>query len=323
MRSLRWTVNRDHASEVASTTATAPSERVRSESIRMKTIRVFLHHRIAWAVAGALLAFVGLPVMVALLMKALSLAQDTSLHSWLLDVGHNMKALGAAGGVGAGAAAAGEPTAPKDKDPDPCAGEARAVLQDLGTVDMYKGQINAVANRITKLANPMNQLVEEAQKLAPQAQSEVEQQFIQSAITELMQLLAEESGLGGGAAAVSSAVGLVTDPAGAVVSAADENHIVEGVNFLKEMYRYFQISQGDLNALEEFCKENPMPVASQFLNVMDQLKQNVAQGYALVNEINQIQNQLQDAQNKLIEDQKALKDCQDSNSGAGDAGADV
>ena len=128
--------------------------------------------------------------------------------------------------------------------------------------------------------------------------------------------------LGEGAAAVSSAVGLVSNPAGAVVGAADSNKIVEDTNFFKEMYQYFQVSQGNLNALEELCKDSPLPAASQFLQVMEELNQRVAQGYALVNAMNQIQDQLQDAQDKLNQDQKALDDCEAGNSGDGSSGSD-
>jgi len=230
---------------------------------------------------------------------------------------------GGIGGVGAAAGGVGGPNSPYDKDIDPCAGEKRAVLADQGTVDMLKGQLNSKAGQISALDAPMNQLLAQASALAPQAQSEVEQQFALTAITKLVQLVAEMSGdLGEGAAAVSSAVGLVSNPAGAVVGAADSNKIVEDTNFFKEMYQYFQVSQGNLNALEELCKDNPLPAASQFLQVMEELNQSVAQGYALVNAMNQIQDQLQDAQDKLNQDQKALDDCEAGNSGDGSSGSD-
>lgn len=78
------------------------------------------------------------------------------------------------------------------------------------------------------------------------------------------------------------------------------------------------MSQGDLKALEELCKETPggLPDAQQFLNVMEELNQLVAQGYALVNTMNSIQDQLNEAQNTLEQDQKDLADCQAINSGS-------
>ena len=283
-------------------------------------ILAFLHRRLFWVIGGALLAGVSVLAVVAPVLKALGLIHGASLHSWLLDVGHHLTPLGAAGGAGAGAGAAGDPYPPKGKDPDPCAGEERAVLADQGNVDSLKAYLNSKAGQINALDAPMNQLLAQATALAPQAQSEVEEQFALTAITKLVQLMAEVSGLGEGTAAVSGAVGIVGDPVGAAVGSVDKYGVVEEAKFLKEMYQYFQVSQGNLKALEELCKENPLPAASQFLHVTEELNQLVAQGYTLVNAMNHLQDQLQDAQDKLNKDQQALAECQKSNSGSGDSG---
>jgi hypothetical protein len=290
----------------------------------MKKIWSLLHYRIVWTIGTALLAIVAVPAILVLVLKALGLAHGASLHSWLLDVGQNMGPMGAAGGAGAGVGGSGgpNPNPQKDKDPDPCAGQERAVLAAKGTVDMLNGQLNLDAEKINSLAAPAQKLLDRAAALAPAAQSEVAQQFALTAITKLIQLVAEAAGpLGEGAAAVNTAVGIATNPVGTAAGGVPGNSIVENAGFLKEMYQYFQVSQGDLKALEELCKETPggLPDAQQFLNVMDQLNELVAQGNALVNQMdaeNGIQQQLNKALETLNQDEKDLLDCQATNSGS-------
>lgn len=291
--------------------------------IEMKKPRPLLPHRIVWTTGRAFLATIAVAVIVDLILRALGLLRSVSLPTWLLDVQQNLGWGGALGAVGAGAAGAGGPVPPKDKDPDPCAGEKRAILADNGTVEMYKGQLDLYAQQIDSLAGPADDLVKNANSLAPAAQSEVEEQFALTAITKLVQLLAEAAGpLGEGAAAVSAGVGIVSDPVGAVKGAADENSYLENGKFLSEMYQYFQVSQGNLNALEELCKENPLPAAQQFLEVMTELQNLAAQGHTLVNAMNHVQENLQQAQDKLAQDEKDLADCEASNSGNGSAAGD-
>ncbi len=143
-------------------------------------------------------------------LKALRFLHGASLHRWLLDVQQNLGAGGALGAIGAGAAGAGDPVPSKGDDPDPCAGERRAVLADSGIVDMYKGQITYYTNGINNLAGPANQLVNRAYSQAAAAQSEVTEQFALTAITTLIQQVANATGFG----AAATAVGLATDPVG-------------------------------------------------------------------------------------------------------------
>ena len=90
------------------------------------------------------------------------------------------------------------------------------------------------------------------------------------------------------------------------------------------MYQYFQVSQGNLNALEELCKENPLPDAQKFLDAMNDLQGLVAQGHSLVNDLDApdhgLQDKLADAKATVDQDQKDLDDCQASNSGNGSSG---
>ena len=287
----------------------------------MKEIWSSIHHRIVLKAAAIVLAIIAVPAILLLVLKALGLAHGASLHSWLLDVGQNMGPMGAAGGAGAGVGGSGgpNPNPQKGKDPDPCAGQERAVLAAQGTVDMLKGQLNSYANRINQLDAPSQRLVAQATALAPAAKSEVVQQFALTAITKLIQLVAEASGpLGEGAAAVNAAVGIATNPVGTAKGGLPGYSQVENASFFKEMYQYFQVSQGDLKALEELCKETPggLPDAQQFLNVMEQLNELVAQGNALVNTMNSIQDQLNQALETLKQDQQDLADCQATNSGS-------
>lgn len=75
-------------------------------SIKMKKIWMLGHHRIVWTIGAALLAIVAVPAIVGLVLKALGLLHGASLHSWLLDVGHNVDGEGAIGGAIAGAVGA-------------------------------------------------------------------------------------------------------------------------------------------------------------------------------------------------------------------------
>lgn len=306
-------------------------------AILMRKFRSLLHTRIAWTIGGAL-AGISIPVLVSLAFKALALLHGGalhggSLHTWLLDVGHHVKLLGALGGVGAGAGAGGAPTPQKDPDPNPCAGEERAVDADKGTIAALSDQLASKEAQIAALSGPINSLAAQASALWPQARSEVAQQAALTALTKLIQVVAEMSGpVGEGAAAVSAAVGIVSDPAGSVVSAADSQSVIENANFFTEMYQSFQACQGDVSALTELASANPMPAVSQFLGVVKEMNQMIDSGYAYLNQINNPNNgilaQLQSAQNKLKQDQQDLADCQKSNSGngssgGGDAGADA
>jgi len=261
-------------------------------------------------------------VITALVLNALGSLHGVSLQTWLLDVQQNLGWGGAVGALGAGAAGAGGPV-PSNNDPDPCAGERRAVLADQGTVDMYKGQLDWYAKQIDSLAGPADELVNRAKALAPAAQAEVEEQFALTAITKLIQLVSEAAGpLGEGAGAIGGVVGIVSKPVGAAKGAVPGYSYVENGKFLSEMYQYFQISQGNLNALEELCKENPLPAAQQFLEVMNELQNLAAQGHAVVNAMNQVQDNLQQAQDKLNQDQQDLADCEAANSGSGSSAGD-
>jgi hypothetical protein len=61
----------------------------------MKRIRALLHHRIVRTTGAALLAIVAVPAIVGLVLKALGLLHGVSLHTWPLDVGHNVPPIGA------------------------------------------------------------------------------------------------------------------------------------------------------------------------------------------------------------------------------------
>lgn len=79
-----------------------------------------------------------------------------------------------------------------------------------------------------------------------------------------------------------------------------------------------------MNAVEELCKETALPDAQQFLEVMGELNQLVAQGNRLVDKLDQVKvDNLQPAQNRLKEDQQALADREASNAGCGASGADA
>lgn len=205
----------------------------------MKKIWSLLHHRIVWMIGAALLAIAAVPAIVAPVLKALGLVHGASLHTWLFDVGQNVGPLGAAGGAGAGVGGSGgpNPNPQKGQDPDPCAGAERTVLADNGIVDMLKGQLKSYSDRINQLDAPSQRLLAQAAALAPAAKSEVVQQFALTAITKLIQLVAEASGSLGEGAAVSTAVGIATDPVGTAKGGVPGYDNVENANFLKEMYQ--------------------------------------------------------------------------------------
>src|ERR1700676_4676066 len=71
----------------------------------MKKLRQFWRYRITQLIGGALLVGAVLPFIAGLVLKVFGFLHGTSLHSWLLDVGHHIPPLGAAGGAGAGAGA--------------------------------------------------------------------------------------------------------------------------------------------------------------------------------------------------------------------------
>jgi len=289
----------------------------------MKKLRQFWRYRITQLIGGALLVGAVLPFIAGLVLKVFGFLHGTSLHSWLLDVGHHIPPLGAAGGAGAGGAAGsggpGGPPDSKSKDPDPCAGEKRAVLADQGTIDTIKGQLDSISQEINALAGPANRLISRATELAPAAQSEVAQQFAITAITKLVQSLAAVTGEGEGVEAVAKTIDTIQNPLSQVPGQSG----AEEASFIKEMYQYFQVSQGNLNALEELCKENPLPEAQQFLETMTELQGLIAQGNKLLNWMGHIQDDLKNAQDKLDKDQQALADCEAASSGGGPSGGDA
>lgn len=257
-----------------------------------------------------------MPVVIGLVLRALGLINDHSLHTFLLDVGHHVKHLGASGGAGGAAGGAGSPTPPKDPD-DPCAGEARALKTAQSIAETLQDEITAVQKQIGKLASPMQQALNQAAALAPAAASEVKQQLLMTMITKFLTTFGGE-----GAEAANALYTLATNP----LSSAT-NELSENISLLNEMYQYFQVSQGNLDALKELCEENPMPDAQNFLNAMNDLQGLVAQGYALVNDLNApdhgLLDQLTKAQDTVDKDQKDLDDCQSSHSGNGSSGGDT
>jgi uncharacterized membrane protein YgcG len=303
----------------------------------MKKIWPLLHHRIVWAIGGALLAGVAAPVMVGLVLKALGLLHGASLHTWLLDVGQNVTPIGAAGGAAAGAAAGGGPIPQKDKDPDPCAAEARAVLADQGTIDNLKSMLATTEAQIEALNTPIDKLAAQASALASQANRELAKQFAVTVLTKVVQGLMVAMGdpafapglLGGGEAATAVAeVGTTIDTATNPLSQVKEgapSDFADSVSFFNQMNQYFQASQGDVNALQALASANNMPAVTQFVNVMNAINQLIDKGCALVNSINNpnngIQQKLDEAQNQLKQDQKDLQDCKNSNAGGGGSGS--
>lgn len=302
----------------------------------MKKIGLLLHHRIVGTIGAALLAGVAAPVLVGLVLKALGWLHGASLHTWLLDVGQNVTPIGAAGALGAGAAAGGGPTPQKGEDPDPCAGEARAVLADQGTIDNLKSMLAATEAQIEALNTPIDKLAAQASALASQANTELAEQFAVTVLTKVVQGLMVAMGdpavapglLGGGEAATAAAevnttIDTATNPLSQVPGSVSD--FADSVSFFNQMNQYFQASQGNLNALQALASANNMPAVTQFLNVMNQMNQLVDKGYGLLNSINNpnngIQQQLDNAQNKLKEDQKDLEDCKNSNAGGGGSGS--
>ncbi len=157
----------------------------------MHKIWSLIYHRVVWTIGAAWLAGVAAQAMLGVVLKALGLLHGASLHTWLLDVGHNMGPLGAAGGLGAAAAAAAaanDPPPPKDKDPDPCASQAEDVLKASGTVDMLKGQLQSVENQIDALMGPINAAAANAAALASDVHTEVAEQAAITVVTKVIQL---------------------------------------------------------------------------------------------------------------------------------------
>ena len=110
----------------------------------MKKLRQFWRYRITQLIGGALLVGVVLPFIAGLVLKAFGFLHGTSLHSWLLDVGHHIPPLGAAGGTGAGAGAgSGGPGDPPQK-PNPCDSERNAVDQAQQQIDSDQFKVDSL-----------------------------------------------------------------------------------------------------------------------------------------------------------------------------------
>lgn len=309
----------------------------------MKKIWSLIYHRVVWTIGAALLAGAAAQAMLGLVLKALGLLHSTSLHAWLLDVGHNMGPLGALGGLGAGAAAAGaagSPPPPKDKDPDPCASQAEDVLKASSRVDTLKDYLKSVEDQIDALNAPINALAANAATLVSDVHMEVAEQAALTLMTKVVEGLMVAMGdpavapelLGGKEAAeavetVSTTIEGVTKPLSQVPGYGTASGFAEDRSFWREMNQYFQAYQGNIESLKELASANNMPTVTQFVNVMEKMNEEIDKGQALLNRINNpnngIQQQLDEAQQALTDAQKALKDCQDSNSGGGGAGADA
>ncbi len=299
----------------------------------MKKIWSLLHQRMVWTMGAAVLAGVAAQAVLGLVLRALGLLHGDSLHAWLLDVGHNMGPLGAAGGLGAAAAAAAaasNPPPPKDKDPDPCASQAEDVLKASGTVEMLKGQLQSVENKIDALMAPINALSASAAALASDVHTEVAEQAAITLVTKVIQGLMTAMGSPSEfAGAAVEAAETFTNPVGAVLNEAvpgyeDASKAVENVSFFNEMNQYFQAYQGNIEALQELANEYNMPTVQKFVNQMNEMNHEIDKGQELFNKINNptdgIQPLLDNAIDALKDAQAALKACQDSNAGSGGSG---
>jgi hypothetical protein len=306
----------------------------------MHKIWSLIYHRVVWTIGAAWLAGVAAQAMLGVVLKALGLLHGASLHTWLLDVGHNMGPLGAAGGLGAAAAAAAaasDPPPPKDKDPDPCASQAEDLLKASSQREKFENQIDALDKQINAIPGSIKTLADDAAKLVTGAKVEVfEQGFItlMTKLAEGMMIAMGASGflpglLGGGAEAVETAattIDSVTNPISQVPGLGTASEAAEDWGWITEMQQYFQAYQGNIDALREVASENNMPTVNQFLKLIDQVNEQFDAGQKMLNEINGpngIQQQLDDAIQTEAEARKALKDCQDGNpDGGGSGGAD-
>jgi hypothetical protein len=299
----------------------------------MHKIWSLISHRVVWTIGAAWLAGVAAQAVLGLVLKSLGLLHGASLHTWLLDVGHNMGPLGAAGGLGAAAAAAAaasDPPPPKDKDPDPCASQAEDVLKASGTVDMLKGQLQSVESQIDALMGPINAAAANAAALASDVHTEVAEQAAITVVTKviqgLMAVMDPPSEFAGAAVEVADKL---ANPVGAVLNETvpgyeGASEAAENVSFFNEMNQYFQAYQGNIEALQELANEYNMPTVQKFVNQMNEMNGEIDKGQALFNKINNpnngIQQQLDEAQGALKDAQAALKACQDSNAGGGSSG---
>ncbi|MGO8855571.1 MAG: hypothetical protein ACLQO1_07650 [Steroidobacteraceae bacterium] len=195
---------------------------------------------------------------------------------------------------------------------------------------MLKGQLQSVENQIDALMTPINALAANAAALASDVHMEVAEQAALAVVTTVVEgLMAAMGDEAEDVELVNKAIDTARNPVGAVLNEAvpgyeDASSVVENVSFFNEMNQYFQAYQGNIDALKELANANNMPTVTQFVNVMEEMNQEIDKGQALFNKINNpnngIQQQLDEAQAALQEAQKALKDCQDSNAGGGGSG---
>jgi hypothetical protein len=290
---------------------------LRRWAVRVSSLARSMHHR----APHSKLLVAAMAGLAAVVILALKFAAVLHVLIRLADVGRNIHPMGpaaaGAGGAGAAGGAAGGPP-DKSKPPDPCAGERRAVFVDQSRIDTYKDQLNYYSNQIDKLANPAKEMLAKAADLAPQAGAEVTMQFAQTLIQKLLEVTAEVlAGGSEGVETVKTTIDAVTNP----LSQVPGQSVAENINFFKELYPFYQISQGDMNALEKLCEENNLPATQQFVDVMKELNSLVAQGNTLAYQMSEIQVSMKTAEDQLSADQQALADCEANNTGDGAAAA--
>jgi len=243
-----------------------------------------------------------------LILRALGLLDDppnsSAFHTWLLDVGHHLTPLGAAGGIGAGVA--GSAGSPVNK-PDPCESERNAVNDAEQKLESAQNHVEAVQMNFGAATANLPQQLWDTWLAGQQSQAEWAQNpTLGGALGPLEQGL--QNAVGG-----PSNMPLPSE-------FPPTNVLLNNLNDFFSSYNVSgAIAAAPLGAWSSrYTDQDPwgsgmVPFATQeFIRSMTQLEYATNSAVELQNQLNHAQTQLKKAQQQLHDAQQALSDCADS-----------
>ncbi|HUG74443.1 MAG TPA: PrsW family glutamic-type intramembrane protease [Acidimicrobiia bacterium] len=220
----------------------------------------------------------------------------------LHDVGRNVDPTGGPASTGSAPGAANGDD--EEEEDDDCATQERWLLECQSRVDTYQQQLDNHVKQLEAMQQKADALVAELTAMADGAQSEVAWHLIQSLISKLLALVTSKYG-----GPLGKAYGTTTDPLGALPGVGDAKAAIE---FFTEMQGYFDLMQGDIEAVAELAEEHGLAETKRFVEKMRELQDIGSKGRQIGYQIDEINVQKDQWQEKLDKAREELDKCRSS-----------
>lgn len=214
----------------------------------------------------------------------------------LHDVGRNVDPSGGPASTGSAPGAVNGDDE-EEEDDDDCATQERWLLE-------YQEQLDNHVKQLETMQQKADALVAELTAMADGAQNEVAWHLVQSLLSKLLAILTSKYG-----GSLGDLYGTTTDPLGAVPGVGDA---LAAIDFFKEVNGYFDLMQGDIEAVAELAEQHGLPETKRFVEKMRELQDIGSKGRQINYQIDEINVQKDQWQEKLDKAQAELDKCRAS-----------